>query len=73
VQPDKVESIYERCELVHSCAFRLTNPGERDAFEKSYRSVMSTFSRPPESATMAAFSKRFQVYLNNEIAKLALN
>jgi hypothetical protein len=69
--PDNIDSIYERCELVHACAFRLTKPGERDAFEKSYRRVMSTFPRPPESDTMTAFSKRFQVYLKNEIAVLA--
>jgi hypothetical protein len=69
--PDNVENIYERCELVHSCAFRLTKPSERDAFEKSYRGFMSSFPSPPESDTMTAFSKRFQVYLNNEIDKLA--
>ena len=69
--PDNIESIYERCELVHSCVFRLTKPGDRDAFKKSYRGIMSTFPRPPESDTMAAFSKRFQVYLNDEIDKLA--
>jgi hypothetical protein len=69
--PDNTDSAYEQCELVHACALRLTKPGERDVFEKSYRGVMSSFPRPPESDTMTAFSKRFRAYPNNEIDKLA--
>jgi hypothetical protein len=69
--PDNVESVYERCQLVHACTFRLTKPSEREELDKSYRQVMSYFPHPPDSALLTTFSQRFQVYLQSEIEQLA--
>lgn len=74
---DALGSITERCQLVHACAWRLTKPGERDAFEKSYAAIMSSLPKRPKLedepplGRMAAFEKRFQAFLDEEIAKLA--
>jgi beta-lactamase regulating signal transducer with metallopeptidase domain len=72
-----LQSVTERCELVHACARRLTKPGERDAFEKSYAAIMSSLPKKrqsgmePQAGKMTAFSKRFQALLDDEIGKLA--
>jgi hypothetical protein len=68
--PAGANTIEERCELAHACAWRLTKPDERDAFEKSYAAIISSLPRNPQPAKMTAFSKRFQAFLDDLIGKL---